>query len=435
MARAGNAVGGDRDHVPRASSSTGSWASPGTRPCSPTSPTSTSSSTARSRRTAPRSSACSGRLAGGRATTRPRSSPGARGPRSRSSTATTPRRRGSRPPPTRPAPTSSPTARTRPPTSAPRRSRRTPAAFASPTPRRRGRDGSSFGWPAASTSTTRWRSSPSARRWASIPRRSATGSRRSRACPGRMERIDEGQPFAVIVDYAHSPASLQAVLDLLAPLAAAGGGGLIAVFGSAGERDTAKRAAMGRIAAERCRLVVATDEDPRGEDRNAIVDEIVRGAEAGGGRRGVDVLAIPDRREAIAAAFERARPGDVVLLAGKGHEASILYGDGPIPWDEAAVAREALAAMGYGGAERARMPVHAAHRRGGDRGVRRHRAAGHRGGRDHRRGHGGRPPVGRHGRHREQRPADRPARPPRRPGAGARHRRHVPRPRRSPAST
>ena len=167
--------------------------------------------------------------------------------------------------------------------------------------------------------------------------------------PGRMERIDEGQPFAVIVDYAHSPASLQAVLDLLAPLAAAGGGGLIAVFGSAGERDTAKRAAMGRIAAERCRLVVATDEDPRGEDRDAIVAEIVRGAEAGGGRRGVDVLAIPDRREAIAAAFERARPGDVVLLAGKGHEASILYGDGPIPWDEAAVAREALAAMGHGG--------------------------------------------------------------------------------------
>ncbi len=106
---------------------------------------------------------------------------------------------------------------------------------------------------------------------------------------------------------------------------------------------------MGRIAAERCRLVVATDEDPRGEDRDAIVAEIVRGAEAGGGRRGVDVLAIPDRREAIEAAFERARPGDVVLLAGKGHEASILYGDGPIPWDEAAVAREALAAMGHGG--------------------------------------------------------------------------------------
>ena len=193
----------------------------------------------------------------------------------------------------------------------------------------------SCGSRAGSTSTTRSRSSPSARGSAWIPPPSATGLESVEGVPGRMERIDEGQPFAVIVDYAHSPASLGGVLDLLAPVAAAGGGGLIAVFGSGGERDTAKRGAMGRIAAERCRLVVATDEDPRGEDRDAIIDEIVRGAEAGGARRGVDVLAIADRREAIAAAFERARPGDVVLLAGKGHEATILYADGPIDWDEA----------------------------------------------------------------------------------------------------
>ncbi len=166
--------------------------------------------------------------------------------------------------------------------------------------------------------------------------------------PGRMERIEAGQPFAVIVDYAHSPASLRGVLDLLAPVAAAGGGAVIAVFGSAGERDVAKRAAMGRIAGERCRLVVATDEDPRGEDREAIVEEIVRGAEAAGRRRGVDVLAIPDRRAAIEAALERARPGDVVLLAGKGHEQTILYADRALPWDEAGVARDVLAAMGHG---------------------------------------------------------------------------------------
>ena len=168
-----------------------------------------------------------------------------------------------------------------------------------------------------------------------------------RGVPGRMERIEAGQPFGVIVDYAHSPASLQGVLDLLAPIATAGGGGLIAVFGSGGERDTAKRAVMGRIAGERCRLVVATDEDPRGEDRHAIVDEIVRGAESAGRRRGVDVLGIADRREAVSAAFERARPGDVVLLAGKGHEPTILYADHAIPWDEATVARETLAAMGW----------------------------------------------------------------------------------------
>lgn len=167
--------------------------------------------------------------------------------------------------------------------------------------------------------------------------------------PGRMERIEVGQPFAVLVDYAHSPASLQGVLDLMAPVAAASGGGLIAVFGSGGERDTAKRAVMGRIAAERCRLVIAADEDPRGEDRAAIVDEIVRGAETAGARRGVEVLGIPDRREAIAAAFAAARPGDLVLLAGKGHEPTILYADHALPWDEAGVARETLAAMGYTG--------------------------------------------------------------------------------------
>jgi UDP-N-acetylmuramoyl-L-alanyl-D-glutamate--2,6-diaminopimelate ligase len=170
--------------------------------------------------------------------------------------------------------------------------------------------------------------------------------------PGRMERIDAGQPFGVIVDYAHSPASLRGVLDLLAPIAAARGGGLIAVFGSGGERDVAKRSAMGRIAAERCRLVVATDEDPRGEDPQAIVDEIVRGAESAGRRRGVDALAIPDRAAAIEAAFERARPGDVVLLAGKGHEPTILYADHAIPWDEAAVARRTLASMGFTGEAR-----------------------------------------------------------------------------------
>jgi UDP-N-acetylmuramoyl-L-alanyl-D-glutamate--2,6-diaminopimelate ligase len=170
--------------------------------------------------------------------------------------------------------------------------------------------------------------------------------------PGRMERIEAGQPFGVIVDYAHSPASLRGVLDLLAPIAAARGGGLIAVFGSGGERDVAKRSAMGRIAGERCRLVVATDEDPRGEDREVIVDEIVRGAESAGRRRGVDVLGIPDRVAAIEAAFERARPGDVVLLAGKGHEPTILYADHAMPWDEAAVARRTLAAMGFPGEAR-----------------------------------------------------------------------------------
>jgi len=117
------------------------------------------------------------------------------------------------------------------------------------------------------------------------------------------------------------------------------------VFGSAGERDTAKRPQMGRIAGERCRLVVATDEDPRGEDPAEILDAIARGAEAAGRRRGHDLLLIADRRAAIEAAFEAARPGDTVLLAGKGHEHSIIGADGERPWDERAVAEEVLAAL------------------------------------------------------------------------------------------
>jgi UDP-N-acetylmuramoyl-L-alanyl-D-glutamate--2,6-diaminopimelate ligase len=166
--------------------------------------------------------------------------------------------------------------------------------------------------------------------------------------PGRMERVDLGQPFGVIVDFAHSPASLQIVLDLLAPLAASRGGGVIAVFGSAGERDTAKRPLMGRIAGERARIVVVTDEDPRGEDRDAILGEIARGAEAAGKRRDHDLLVIADRRAAIEAAVERARPGDIVLLAGKGHEQAILGPDGPRAWNERAEAEAALHRAGYG---------------------------------------------------------------------------------------
>jgi len=165
--------------------------------------------------------------------------------------------------------------------------------------------------------------------------------------PGRMERIDLGQPFGVVVDFAHSPASLTTVLDLLAPSAAARGGGVIAVFGSAGERDTAKRPQMGRIAGERARLLVVTDEDPRGEDRDAILDEIARGAEAAGRRRGHDLLLIADRRAAIAAAFDAARPGDIVLLAGKGHERSIIGPDGELPWHERTVAEELLIELGH----------------------------------------------------------------------------------------
>ena len=166
--------------------------------------------------------------------------------------------------------------------------------------------------------------------------------------PGRMERLDAGQPFGIVIDYAHSPASLEKVLGLLAPLAAARGGGLIAVFGSAGERDTEKRPMMGRIAAEQARLVVVTDEDPRGEDRIAILEDIARGAEDGGKRRDRDLFLVADRHRAIETAFERARPGDIVLLAGKGHEQSIIGPDGPVAYDERRAALDVLAGLGFG---------------------------------------------------------------------------------------
>ena len=165
--------------------------------------------------------------------------------------------------------------------------------------------------------------------------------------PGPDGAPGRGQPFGVVIDYAHSPASLEKVLGLLAPLAAARGGELIAVFGSAGERDVEKRRMMGRIAGAVARLVVATDEDPRGEDRDAILDEIARGARTPAADGTATCCSSADRPAAIAAAFERARPGDIVLLAGKGHEQSIIGPDGPIPYDERSTAEATLAAIGY----------------------------------------------------------------------------------------
>ncbi len=159
--------------------------------------------------------------------------------------------------------------------------------------------------------------------------------------PGRMRRIDAGQPYTVIVDYAHTPDSLAKVLDELRPLTA---GRLIAVFGAAGERDRLKRPVMGRLAAERCDIVILTDEDPRLEDRRAIIEEIAAGARAAGAHVGTSLLLHPDRREAIATAACLARPGDTILLAGKGHEGCIIMGNERIPWDEEREARAAIAA-------------------------------------------------------------------------------------------
>ena len=156
---------------------------------------------------------------------------------------------------------------------------------------------------------------------------------------GRMERIDEGQPFTVIVDYAHTPDSLEKVLNMLRSLTT---GKLMVVFGSAGERDIQKRPIMGQIAAQKSDFFVITDEDPREEDREQILHAIARGAQSAGKYEGRDFLCIADRTQAIATAFAHARAGDTVLLAGKGHEQSIIVGREKIPWDDRRVAREQL---------------------------------------------------------------------------------------------
>ena len=156
---------------------------------------------------------------------------------------------------------------------------------------------------------------------------------------GRMERVDLGQDITVVVDYAHTAAALETVLVELRPTTR---GRLWAVFGSAGERDREKRGAMGAIAARLADVVVVTDEDPRGEDRQAIVEEIAAGAAAAGAARGSRLHLVPDRTEAIELAIQGAAPGDTVLLAGKGHERTIEMASGAVPWDERAAAEAAL---------------------------------------------------------------------------------------------
>ena len=167
---------------------------------------------------------------------------------------------------------------------------------------------------------------------------------RARAVRGRMERVESGQPFSVIVDYAHTPESLDKVLGLLRPLTK---GKLIVVFGSAGERDRAKRPALAAVAAKYADLFVITQEDPRLEEPAKILEEIEKGAIDAGKQKGTDYLVIDDRHDAVGEAIRRATADDTVLLAGKGHEESIIVGEERRPYDEATAARDALKALGF----------------------------------------------------------------------------------------
>jgi UDP-N-acetylmuramoyl-L-alanyl-D-glutamate--2,6-diaminopimelate ligase len=159
--------------------------------------------------------------------------------------------------------------------------------------------------------------------------------------PGRMERINAGQSFTAIVDFAHTPNALRRALEAARPLTAAGGR-VIVVFGSAGLRDREKRRMMGEVAAEWADLTVVTAEDPRTEPLDAIMAATARALIAGGRREGVDFWQIADRGAAIRHAVELARPGDVVLACGKGHEQSMCFGATEYPWDDREAMRLAL---------------------------------------------------------------------------------------------
>ncbi|HET9672412.1 MAG TPA: UDP-N-acetylmuramoyl-L-alanyl-D-glutamate--2,6-diaminopimelate ligase [Actinomycetota bacterium] len=157
--------------------------------------------------------------------------------------------------------------------------------------------------------------------------------------PGRMEPVGAGPGPLVVVDYAHTPDSIRSVLAAARPLAT---GRVIVVFGCGGDRDRAKRSPMGRAATEGADLTVVTSDNPRSEDPLTIIAEIERGAAQGGGRFVVE----PDRRTAIRLALSEARPGDVVVIAGKGHEPTQELAGGAIPFDDRVVARQELEALG-----------------------------------------------------------------------------------------
>jgi UDP-N-acetylmuramoyl-L-alanyl-D-glutamate--2,6-diaminopimelate ligase len=160
----------------------------------------------------------------------------------------------------------------------------------------------------------------------------AAGVEHLAGVPGRFEAVDEGQPFAVLVDYSHTPDALESLLAEARSLAS---GRLVCVFGCGGDRDRGKRPLMGEIASRLADAVIVTSDNPRSEDPQAIIDEILAGVPG-------PVEVEPDRAAAIARALEEAEAGDVVVIAGKGHEQGQEFADRTIPFDDRDVAREAL---------------------------------------------------------------------------------------------
>jgi UDP-N-acetylmuramoyl-L-alanyl-D-glutamate--2,6-diaminopimelate ligase len=164
----------------------------------------------------------------------------------------------------------------------------------------------------------------------------ARGLEAVRGVPGRFESVAEGQPFEVIVDYSHKPEALESVLRTARELTT---GRVICVFGCGGDRDRSKRPLMGRIASELSDVAIVTSDNPRSEEPQAIIDEVLTGVNG-------EVDVEPDRAVAIERAISLADEGDVVLIAGKGHEQGQEFADRTIPFDDREVARDVLRRLG-----------------------------------------------------------------------------------------
>lgn len=160
---------------------------------------------------------------------------------------------------------------------------------------------------------------------------------------GRMFSVDLGQPFIAVIDYAHSPGSFEKQFPVWHKETE---NRLIAVFGSAGERDPGKRKIQGEIASEFSDIIILTDEDPRGEDSMGILKEIAEGCTSK--KQDQNLFLIPDRRKAIRHALKTAESGDLIVFLGKGHESSIIYKNHTMEWDEKAEVEEGLRKLGYG---------------------------------------------------------------------------------------
>ena len=158
----------------------------------------------------------------------------------------------------------------------------------------------------------------------------------TKGVPGRMERVEAGQPFEIFVDYAHTPDAFRSVLSAIRDVTK---GRVISVFGATGDRDRGKRPELGKVAAELSDYLILTEEDPGSEDPHRIIEQILPGIqEAGKGHNDYEVLV--KRRKAIAKALNLAGPGDSVVLLAKGHETVMTYADGKYPWDDRRVAAE-----------------------------------------------------------------------------------------------